>query len=127
MLSVVAEAENEKHRESAVAADGGGVLNGPGSVYVFSRIAGRWTERLKLLASDGRNDDHLGYFRSGVQISGTTVLAGAPQDTTPGMAGAAYVFDIYFPSFMIPVGIFGGGAGGLLTALPLILCRRRMA
>jgi hypothetical protein len=96
-----------------------------GSVYVFTLSAGVWTERLKLLASDGRNDDHLGYFRSGVQISGTTVLAGAPQDTTPGMAGAAYVFDTYFPVIVIHVGNSGGGAIGLLTALLLLLCWRR--
>ncbi len=37
-----------------------------GSIYVFTRSAGVWTERLKLLASDGRAEDHLGYFRPGL-------------------------------------------------------------
>ena len=98
-----------------------------GSVYVFARSAGMWTERLKLLASDGRTDDHLGYFRPGIQLSGSTVLAGAPQDTTPGEAGAAYLFDVSALSLMPFAGNSDGGAVGLLTALLLLLRWRRMA
>ena len=98
-----------------------------GSVYVFTRGAGVWTERLKLLASDARAEDHLGYFRPGVQISGSTVLAGAPQDLTPGEAGAAYVFEVGALSILPFGGNSGGGALGLLTALLLLFCRRRTA
>ena len=65
-----------------------------GSVYVFKLIDGVWTEERKLLASDGRSEDHFGYFRSGSSLSGSTVLVGAPQDTTPGARGAAYIFDL---------------------------------
>lgn len=96
-----------------------------GSIYVFTRSAGVWTEQLKLLASDGRAEDHLGYFRPGVQLSGSTVVTGAPQDTTPGEAGAAYVFDVSFLSAMPLAGNSGGGAVGLLTVLLLLLWRRR--
>jgi hypothetical protein len=125
---------NDEFGES-VAVDGDNVVvsawldddNGDnsGSIYVFARSAGVWTERLKLLASDGRAEDHLGYFRPGVQLSGSTVLAGAPQDTTPGEAGAAYVFDVSFLSAMPLAGNSGGGAVGLLTVLLLLLWRRR--
>jgi MYXO-CTERM domain-containing protein len=52
-------------------------------------------------------------------------LAGAPQDTTPGEAGAAYVFDVSFLSAMPLAGNSGGGAVGLLTVLLLLLWRRR--
>jgi hypothetical protein len=96
-----------------------------GSIYVFTRSAGVWTERLKLLASDGRAEDHLGYFRPGLQLSGSTVVAGAPQDTTPGEPGAAYVFDVSVVNAVPIGGNSGGGAVGFLTVLLLLLCRRR--
>ena len=98
-----------------------------GSIYVFTRSAGVWTERLKLLASDGRAEDHLGYFRPGLQLSGSTVVAGAPQDTTPGEPGAAYVFDVSSLSVASFSGNSSGGSLGLLSGLLLIFCRRRRA
>ena len=96
-----------------------------GSIYVFTRSGGVWTERLKLLASDGQAEDHLGYFRPGLQLSGSTVVAGAPQDTTPGEPGAAYVFDVSVVNAVPIGGNSGGGSVGLLTVLLLFLCRRR--
>ena len=98
-----------------------------GSIYVFTRSVGVWTERLKLLASDGQAEDHLGYFRPGLQLSGSTVVAGAPQDTTPGEPGAAYVFDVSVVNAVPIGGNSSGGSVGLLTVLLLFLCRRRMA
>ncbi len=96
-----------------------------GSIYVFTRSVGVWTERLKLLASDGQAEDHLGYFRPGLQLSGSTVMAGAPQDTTPGEPGAAYVFDVSVVNAVPIGGNSSGGSVGLLNVLLLFLCRRR--
>lgn len=67
-----------------------------GAAYLFARDAsGIWSERLKLLASDGINYDYLGYAVNSVRMSGSTVLAGAYLgDTTLGIStGSAYVFD----------------------------------
>jgi hypothetical protein len=58
-----------------------------GSAYVFVEPSGGWegllTESAKLRASDGEEDDDLGYS---VAIDGDTVVAGAPLDHS------AYVF-----------------------------------
>jgi hypothetical protein len=61
-----------------------------GSVYLFTRSAGVWSEALKLLPSDGQWFDKLG----SCALSGSTVVAGAPYHDTLGLtdAGAAYVF-----------------------------------
>ncbi len=57
------------------------------------RIGGSWSEEMKLTASDGANDDHLG--RS-VSVNGDRAVVGAPQSvfTEKDAAGSAYVFDI---------------------------------
>jgi hypothetical protein len=62
-----------------------------GSVYVFVRAGGAWTQQQKLLSADLAADDAFG--RS-VSISGDTLVAGAPgDDTGAGIdAGSAYVF-----------------------------------
>jgi hypothetical protein len=75
-----------------------GANSGQGAAYVFVQPAGGWAgsptaplhESAKLTASDGNEDDALGYSAG---ISGTTVVAGAYQTTVthPGQ-GAAYVF-----------------------------------
>jgi hypothetical protein len=69
-----------------------------GSAYVFTRAGSGWSETLKLLASDGKAFDLLGYYNGAVDISGSTVLAGAPlhdlADPVRTDAGAAYVFSI---------------------------------
>ena len=98
-----------------------------GSVYVFTRSAGVWSEQLKLLASDGRAEDHLRYFGPGLQLSGSTVVAGTPQDTTTGEPSAAYVFDVSSLSVASFSGNSGGGSLGLLSVLLLFFCRRRRA
>jgi trimeric autotransporter adhesin len=61
-----------------------------GAVYIFEKPSSGWsnmTQTAKLTASDGADNDYLGYS---VAISGTTVVAGAPNAN--GYAGAAYVF-----------------------------------
>jgi len=62
-----------------------------GSAYVFVRSGGAWTEQQKLTASDAAAEDEFGYS---VAVSGDTVVAGAPFDSTPAgeFAGSAYVF-----------------------------------
>jgi hypothetical protein len=53
------------------------------------------------------------------------VVAGAPQDTTPGEPGAAYVFDVSVVNAVPIGGNSSGGSVGLLNVLLLFLCRRR--
>jgi hypothetical protein len=70
-----------------------GVNAGQGAAYVFVAPSSGWTsatETAKLTASalNGAAGDGLG---SAVSVSGSTVVAGAPSDTT-GNNGAAYVF-----------------------------------
>ncbi len=57
-----------------------------GSVYVFDRIGGAWTQVAKLLPSDGNARD---WFGGAVSISGDTLVVGADSDD----AGSAYVFE----------------------------------
>ncbi|HMV81641.1 MAG TPA: putative Ig domain-containing protein [Blastocatellia bacterium] len=67
--------------------------NSQGSAYIFEQLAGVWTQRAKLAASDGGASD---FFGSAVAIGGTpvTVLVGAPIDTVGGQIqqGSAYIF-----------------------------------
>jgi hypothetical protein len=58
--------------------------NYSGSVYVFTRVGGVWTERAKLLASDGSANS---YFGQALALDAGTAVVGAP-----GPAGGAYVF-----------------------------------
>ena len=58
-----------------------------GSVYVFTRAAGVWTEEQKLTASDAASSD---VFGRSVDLSGDTLVVGAPGEH--GFTGAAYVF-----------------------------------
>ena len=59
-----------------------------GAIYVFTDLAGTWTYRTELTASDGATND---YFGDKVATDGTRIVAGAPGHD--GMQGAAYVFD----------------------------------
>jgi hypothetical protein len=63
-----------------------------GAVHIFEEDeSGAWVEVAKLTASDGVFGDRLG---GSVAISGTTVIAGAAQESDEGyLAGAAYVFE----------------------------------
>lgn len=83
---------------NAVAVDGDTALvgsptdgDGPGAAYVFERTDGSWTQRAKLVASDGEVGDQLGWS---VALDGDVALAGAFRDDDNGdRAGAAYVFE----------------------------------
>ena len=68
-----------------------------GSAYVFTRSAGVWDEKLKLLASDGASDDFFGDINGAVGVSGSTIVAGAPRHDTlvGGDDGAAYFFSVF--------------------------------
>jgi len=61
--------------------------DGPGSVYVFTRVGCGWTESSKLLPDDANAGDRFG---GSVSLDGDTVLIGADADV--GLAGSAYVF-----------------------------------
>ncbi len=61
-----------------------------GSAYVFTRIAGMWTEQTKLLASDGAANNLFGYS---VDLDLDTALIAAWGDDDYGeSSGSAYVF-----------------------------------
>ena len=62
-----------------------------GSVYVFTRSAGVWSETAKLTAPDAASNDYLG---TSVVITGNHALVGAPghQSSTGLEGGAVYVF-----------------------------------
>ncbi|MDF7799449.1 FG-GAP repeat protein [Pontiellaceae bacterium B1224] len=61
-----------------------------GSVYVFIRSGGLWSQQQKLTADDGAADDDFG---NSVSISGDTALIGAHWDDDHGSrSGSAYVF-----------------------------------
>ncbi len=61
-----------------------------GAAYIFEKIGGVWTERAKLLASDGAAGDRFGVS---VSICGETALVGAHGDDRGSAVGAAYVFE----------------------------------
>jgi hypothetical protein len=88
------------HFGTAVAIDGDTLVVGAygdddkgtnsGSVYVFTRTGGTWTQQAKLTAADGAATDRFGYA---VAIDGDTVVVGAPYDDDKGAdSGSAYVF-----------------------------------
>jgi hypothetical protein len=64
-----------------------GAVNNQGSVYVFVRSGGVWSQQQKLVSSDALGGDGFG---ASVAISGETVVAGAPGDD--GASGSTYVF-----------------------------------
>jgi len=80
-------ARNDQH------ADG----NRAGSAYVFEGSDGEWTQRARVLADDGRENDRFG---GAVALAGDTALVGAPRVDTSGgeNVGAAYVFRATEPS-----------------------------
>lgn len=62
-----------------------------GSAYVFERASGVWTQKAKLVASDGSTNDCLGHA---VAISGQSIVVGAHQDDDKGAdSGSAYMFE----------------------------------
>lgn len=61
-----------------------------GSVYVFVRSNGQWSQQAKITAADGASGDRFG---ASVAIDGDTIVVGASQDDGAGIdAGSAYVF-----------------------------------
>jgi len=61
-----------------------------GSVYLFERSGGTWTET-KLVADDGAAGD---YFGESVSISGDRIVVGAPGDDDKGLkSGSVYLFE----------------------------------
>jgi hypothetical protein len=61
-----------------------------GSAYVFTRSGGVWTQRARLLASDGAGGDDFGYSAAFV---GDMAIIGATGDNDNGIdSGSAYVF-----------------------------------
>jgi FG-GAP repeat len=72
--------------------DDGAAGEDQGSVYIFVRSGGVWSQQQKLEASDAAVDD---LFGSSVAISGETVVVGAPFDDEgagDNLRGSAYVF-----------------------------------
>ena len=66
--------------------------SGAGSAYVFERIAGVWTQRVKLMAPDAATADAFGFA---VGVSGDAILIGASLDDITGVgqnAGSAHLF-----------------------------------
>lgn len=61
-----------------------------GSVYVFQRLNGTWTQTARLVASDAAIAD---FFGKSVSVSGDTIVVGAPRDDDRDVdSGSAYVF-----------------------------------
>ncbi len=61
-----------------------------GAAYVFTKVSGVWSQKAKLIASDGAADDEFGIS---VAVEGDTVVIGAYQDDDNGdLSGSAYVF-----------------------------------
>lgn len=58
-----------------------------GSVYIFERIGGVWSQSAKLVASDGAAGDFFGWS---VSLSGDSLIAGAYRDGE--FTGSAYIF-----------------------------------
>jgi hypothetical protein len=79
-------------------AEGGTILNDPGSAYIFERDgSGNWNETQKIVASDRASFDHFG---NSVSISGNYALVGAHYEdedpeggNTIDYAGSAYIFE----------------------------------
>ena len=69
-----------------------------GAVYVFTRPAGGWvnaSQAAELTASDGKTFDHLGYA---VAVSGSAVMAGAPDAEVGTNLGQGAVYAFVMPA-----------------------------
>ena len=61
-----------------------------GSVYVFTRTGGVWSEQAKITAGDGTANDNFG---QDLEFSSGSLIVGAPGDSdTASNAGSAYIF-----------------------------------
>ena len=61
-----------------------------GSVYVYTKIGGKWIENGKIVPEEGAHGDYFGYS---VAISGSTALFGVPY---AGDGGSTYIVDDLF-------------------------------
>lgn len=81
-----------------------------GSVFIFTRSSGVWSQFANLYASDGQSGNRLG---TSAAISGDNAVAGAPYGLNGHHYGSAYAF---FPScgftFDPPSQSFGAAGGG---------------
>ena len=79
---------------SSVASNSGIPPVNTGSAWVFARNGTSWTERVRLLASDGEASD---YFGDAVAIDGTTIAVGAPYDDVNGVVnqGSVRIYGSY--------------------------------
>jgi hypothetical protein len=69
---------------------GDGVAADTGSVYLYTRTGGIWTQQAKLIAADGLSGD---YFGSGIALSGDSLAVGAHGDDDQGTdSGSVYLF-----------------------------------
>ena len=67
--------------------------NQAGAAYIFENINGNWTQKQKLIASDGNNNDYFGYSVSFDDLNNPqTAIIGSYQDDGPSNSGSAYVF-----------------------------------
>ena len=74
-----------------------------GSAYIFEKVNGTWTQKKKLLASDGSASDNSG---CSVSISGNTAIVGAIYDDDKGSSsGSAYLY-IYEATLPVILSIF---------------------
>ena len=70
--------------------DGGNTIGNAGSAYVFTKVSGVWSQKAKLIASDGAANDEFGIS---VVVNSDTVVVGAYQDDDNGnQSGSAYAF-----------------------------------
>lgn len=80
-----------------IAAPSAGIAGNPnqGAVYRYGRVAGNWSEREKLIAFDGMEDEQFG-LEGAIALSddGATALVGVKKASVGGNSeqGAAYVF-----------------------------------
>lgn len=65
-----------------------------GSAYVFVPEGSDWTRKLKIVASDGKEDDFFG-SRSAVALDGKTIVVGASgRNEADKDSGVAYVYEV---------------------------------
>src|SRR5262249_26694647 len=92
-----------------------------GSAYIFTRSGADWTQREKLIATDGAAKDNFGVS---VALSGDTVAVGAVKDDVGANAdqGSAYVFvcpncpTITLNPELLPDGVVGDSYSQTVTA-----------
>lgn len=129
------EAAANDHFGYSVALDGDLLLSGSdaddtaaganaGSVAVFRRAGGLWTQRTQLFASDGGVDD---LFGSAVALDGTIAAVGAlAGDAAEGAAevadaGAVYLFRLAVPGLRLDGGPLVTSEAGPATSFTVVL------